>query len=156
VLNGLSPKENREVPPLQYHVAARMCAEFPHLTFVVNGGIRTVNEVHFHLQQFCGVMIGREAYHNPYVLAELHQHLHDHSIPLPDRGAVVDAFASYVGRQCSLGERPNAMVRHMLGLYNGLPGARSWRRFLSENTHLSSDFPRLLVDSLRIVEPQAA
>ena len=156
MLNGLSPKENREIPPLRYDVAARVHTMFPHLSFVINGGIRTADETLMHLNQFAGVMIGREAYQNPYLLAELHQRLHGCSAPLPDRAQVVLAFARYVEQQCKQGHRPANMVRHVLGLYNGLPGARSWRRFLSENIHRMSGSTHLLEDSLRIVEAQAA
>ena len=156
VLNGLSPKENREIPPLRYDVASRMRALFPQHIFIVNGGVKTLHDVQMHLQRFDGVMIGREAYHNPYLLAELHQKLYDPACSLPDRPSVVLAFARYMERQQASGERAAGMIRHILGLYNGLPGARSWRRFLSENTNQNSDSPRLLAESLRIVEPQAA
>ncbi|MES1191413.1 MAG: tRNA dihydrouridine(20/20a) synthase DusA [Steroidobacter sp.] len=156
VLNGLSPRENREIPPLRYDVAQRMRALFPQLAFVINGGIRTVQEVAAQLPQFDGVMIGREAYNNPYLLAELHQYLECPHEPLPERHAIVLAYARYVSSQCMRGERPASMIKHVLGLYNGLPGARSWRRFLSENTHRIDATARLLEESLRIVEPQAA
>ena len=152
MLNGLSPKENREIPPLRYDVAARMRPLFPQLSFVVNGGIRTVAEVELHLQQFEGVMIGREAYQNPYFLAELQQRFDDLSKPLPDRQDIVLAYSRYVAAQCTRGERAASMIRHMLGLYNGLPGARSWRRFLSENAHRIDTSAALLEDSLRIVK----
>lgn len=151
VLNGLSPKENREIPPLRYDVVAALRAEFPQLTFVVNGGIRTVAEVNAHLQQFDGVMIGREAYQNPYLLAQLHRQLHDQA-PIPDRAAVMHEYSSYVAHQLTLGEPLNAMVRPVLGLYHALPGARSWRRYLSEGVTRSALSARLLTDSLRIVE----
>jgi len=154
VLNGLSPKQNREIPPLRYDVAAHMCAQFPELTFVINGGICTSAEVQAHLHQFAGVMIGREAYHNPFLLAELHGQLNHQSMDtLPDRTAIVRSFASYVDRECSGQERPSNMIRHILGLYNGLPGARSWRRYLSENANRAVLPSLLLHESLRIVDP---
>ncbi len=156
VLNGLSPKENREIPPLRYDVAMRMRALFPHLTFVINGGIRTVDDVVAHLQGFAGVMIGREAYQNPYLMAELHQQLYVPDQPLPSRAHIILAYAQYIAQQQSQGERASNMLRHVLGLYNGLPGARSWRRFLSENANRVSNVTQLLQDSSRIVESQAA
>jgi tRNA-dihydrouridine synthase A len=154
VLNGLSPKENREIPPLRYDVAADMCMQFPELTFVINGGIRSSAEVWAHLQRFAGVMIGREAYHNPYLLAALHAQLnHLSAETMPIRAAIVHSFATYVDRECARQERPGNMIRHILGLYNGLPGARSWRRYLSENANRTAVPSLLLHDSLRIVEP---
>jgi len=156
VLDGLSPKENREIPPLQYDVAASMCDLFPELEFVVNGGIRTSADVSMHLQQFDGVMIGREAYQNPWLLAELHQQFVDPGYQLPERSAVVLAYAEYIEQQHAKGERSTAMIRHMLGLFSGLPRARAWRRFLSENAGRTTNPAQLLADSLRIVESQAA
>ncbi len=150
VLNGLSPKENREIPPLRYDVVGELRREFPKLTFVLNGGIRTVAEVATHLQAFDGVMIGREAYNNPYLLAQLHTQLVGGNARI-DRAEVVRAYADYVAMQAARGERLTGLVRHMLGLYHGQPGARSWRRFLSEGAASTSTRPGLLLDSLRIV-----
>lgn len=150
MLNGLSPKENREIPPLRYDVVAALRSEFPQLTLVLNGGIRTAAEVTSHLERFDGVMIGREAYQNPYLLAQLHCELVDQDF-MPDRAAVVRDYSKYVEQQLSRGERLNAMVRPILGLYHALPGARSWRRYLSEGVVQSSVSARLLTDSLRIV-----
>ncbi|MGE0113694.1 MAG: tRNA dihydrouridine(20/20a) synthase DusA [Steroidobacteraceae bacterium] len=155
MLNGLSPKENREIPPLRYDVVTTLRREFPQLTFVLNGGIRTVNAVLAHLQVFDGVMIGREAYQNPYLLAELHQCMAGDGSELPDRAAVLRAYGEYVERQLGRGERLSSMVRHVSGLYHALPGARSWRRFLSEGAAQPASGSRLLTDSLRIVtQPQ--
>lgn len=156
VLNGLSPKENREIPPLRYDVVSALRAEFPQLCFVLNGGIRTVDEVRSHLQRFDGVMIGREAYQNPYLLAELHKQFIDYQGELPDRAAVIRSYSTYVAQQLSQGERPSSMIRPVLGLYYMLPGARAWRRYLSEGAANSAVSARLLTDSLRIVEQQAA
>jgi tRNA-dihydrouridine synthase A len=156
MLNGLSPKENREIPPLRYDVVAALRREFPELIFVLNGGIRTIDETLLHLRDFDGVMIGREAYQNPYLLAQLHQALNAPSVnaqlALPDRAQVVHAYAEYVKLQMVKGERLNGMVRHMLGLYHAMPGARSWRRFLSERVAEGQASAQLLTDSLRIVE----
>lgn len=155
ILSGLSPKENREIPPLRYDVVAALRREFPQLVFVLNGGIRTRAEVAAHLSVFDGVMIGREAYQNPYLLAELHRDLYGDGAALPDRQVVVHAYADYVGRQLARGERLNSMVRPILGLYHALPGARSWRRYLSEGVTQPTAQARLLLDSLRIVTESA-
>ncbi len=150
VLNGLSPKENREIPPLKYDVVAQVQQLFPELQFVLNGGIRTVNEVTTHLNNFDGVMIGREAYNNPYLLAEIHRALEDEQW-VPDRAEIVRAYSDYVAQQFQSGERLNVMIKHVLGLYHGLPSARSWRRFLSEGVVRAPHAVNLLRDSLRIV-----
>jgi tRNA-dihydrouridine synthase A len=109
-----------------------------------------------HLQQFDGVMIGREAYQNPWLLAELQRDIVDTDYSLPERAAVVLAYAAYVAEQCAKGERAAGVMRHILNLYNGLPRARAWRRFLSENAGRTTNPAQLLEDSLRIVESQAA
>jgi tRNA-dihydrouridine synthase A len=155
VLDGLSPKENREIPPLRHEVVAQLCATFPQLSFVLNGGIRTLAEVHVHLRIFAGVMIGREAYQNPYLLAQLHQLLMGNAERLPDRVSIIRDYADYVARQVGTGERLNGMVRPMLGLYHARPGARSWRRFLSEGVTRADVTAKLLLDSLRIVSESA-
>lgn len=156
ILNGLSPKENREIPPLRYEVVAAVRSEFPQLSFVLNGGIRTLAEAKVCLTTFDGVMIGREAYQNPYLLAQLHQQLYGQGAALPGRAEVVHAYAEYVARQWQRGERMNNMVRPLLGLYHALPGARSWRRYLSEGVTQPQANPKLLLDSLRIVSEAPA
>jgi tRNA-dihydrouridine synthase A len=151
VLKGLSPKENREIPPLRYDVARRLRADFPHLTFVLNGGLRTVAEVREQLPHFDGVMIGREAYQNPYLLALLHQALIDPTWPLPSRHEVIERYVPYVRARLAEGHSLRAMVRHAQGLYAGLPNVRSWRRFLSEQAAQGAANADVLLDALRIV-----
>jgi tRNA-dihydrouridine synthase A len=130
VLSGLSPKENREIPPLRYAFVHRIKEESPGLSVWVNGGIRTEAQVRDQLRVMDGVMIGREAYHNPWLLAEL-----EGSViagrPPPSRHAALDCFADYVERQRTAGVRLHQMTRHILGLFAGCPGARAWRRRLS-------------------------
>ena len=155
ILAGLSPKENREIPPLRYDVAARLRADFPRLSFVVNGGIRTVDEVRGHLDHFDGAMLGREAYHNPYILAQLHQAIIDPAWTLPDREVVVAKYAEYCAARIAEGHRLRTMVRHIQGLYAGLPNVRAWRRFLSEGSGLPAANADLLIDALRIVRKVA-
>lgn len=150
VLNGLNPKENREIPPLRYEVVQRLRGDFPALTLVLNGGVRSVAQACEHLNAFDGVMIGREAYQNPYLLALLHQALHDPEWS-PARESVVREYAAYVHARLLEGHRLRGMVRHIQGLYAGLPRVRSWRRYLSEQAGRPAANADLLLESLRIV-----
>jgi len=131
-LDGLSPKENRMVPPLRHGVVAQLAADFPALSFVVNGGLRTHEESLAQLAQVDGVMIGREACENPWMLAAVDPLYFDRPAPCLARDDAIDAMRPYLRRQIDAGEAPRAIVRHMLGLFNGLPGARAWRRTLSD------------------------
>jgi tRNA-dihydrouridine synthase A len=155
VLNGLSPKENREIPPLQYDVVRQLRTDFPGLRFIVNGGVRTLEDVVEHLQQFDGVMIGREAYANPYFLSLLHRAVVDPHWPLPSREEIVERYVPYVRDRLAEGHRLRSMVRHVQGLYAGLPRVRSWRRFLSEGAAAPDARADLLMDALRIVRAAA-
>jgi tRNA-dihydrouridine synthase A len=132
-LKGLSPKENREVPPLNYERVYRLKHEHPQLTVVINGGIATVAEVREHLRHVDGVMLGRTAYHEPYRLAEIEHALH--GTPLPERDDVLVRLRPYVEAHLERGDRLQHIARHILGLYQGLPGARAFRRVLSEQAH---------------------
>jgi tRNA-dihydrouridine synthase A len=151
VLKGLSPKENREIPPLRYDIVKAVRAQFPRLTFIVNGGVRTVEDVTNHLRDFDGAMIGREAYQNPYLLAQLHRAVVDASADLPNREAIISKYADYVRTRLAEGHRLRGMIRHVQGLYAGLPNVRSWRRFLSEQAASPSADADVLLDALRIV-----
>ncbi len=131
ILEGLSPKQNREVPPLRYEFVHRLKSEFPELTIVLNGGIRTLDIARRQSALVDGVMIGREAYHNPWFLAEAEAHLLG-GRPPPSRLAVVEAMLPYIDAQLSAGARLHSITRHMLGLFAGQAGARAWRRTLSE------------------------
>lgn len=131
-LRGLSPKENREVPPLRYDVAARIKQDFPALEIILNGGIQTLDEAEAHLLAFDGVMIGRAAYHNPYLLAAVDQRLFGDDSPMPSRQAIVEGMLPYIQRELEQGSRLQAITRHMLGLFHGQPGGRIWRRQLGE------------------------
>ncbi len=143
LLTGLSPRENREIPPLRHDVPRRLKAERPDLVVVANGGIRTLAEVRDHLTRVDGVMLGREAYRNPWRLAELDRALFGAGAPV-DRGEVVEAMVAYAERAARHGVPLKAIARHMLGLFNGLPGARSWRRFLGEGMVRDGATPDLL------------
>jgi tRNA-dihydrouridine synthase A len=152
ILSGLSPKENREIPPLRYDVVRRLRHQFPALQFVLNGGVRTAEQIGSHLQEFDGVMLGREAYSNPYVLAELHQTFIDPQWTLPSREEVIELYAAYSQARLAEGHRLQSLVRHVHGLYAGLPRVRSWRRFLSEQAASGAAGADLLIDALRIVK----
>jgi tRNA-dihydrouridine synthase A len=131
ILAGLSPKENREIPPLRHADAHRLKQDFPQLTIVLNGGVKTLTEAAAHLAQVDGVMIGREAYHNPYVLADADRLLFGDGHPVPSRAEVAEHMIPYIERQLAAGHGLHAVTRHMLGLYHGVPGARAFRRILS-------------------------
>lgn len=137
-LQGLSPKENREIPPLKYEMVYDLKRDFPDLEIVINGGITTLTQSREHLQQVDGVMVGREAYSNPYLLAEVDRDIYDDDHPIPTREAVVQQYANYCIAEMSKGTRLNHMTRHVLGLYQSVPGARRFRRYISENAHHAS------------------
>ncbi|MGS9946827.1 tRNA dihydrouridine(20/20a) synthase DusA, partial [Acinetobacter baumannii] len=128
ILKGLSPKENREVPPLRYEDVYRLKQERPHLTIEINGGIKTFAETQAHLQHVDGVMIGREAYHNPYLLAELGQLW---NLEAPDRFDIMEQMLPYIEQRLAEGAPLSIITRHILGLFQNLPGARKWRQALS-------------------------
>ncbi|ORU89964.1 MAG: tRNA dihydrouridine synthase DusA [Cycloclasticus sp. symbiont of Poecilosclerida sp. M] len=136
ILKGLSPKENRTVPPLNYGRAYLIKREFPELTVIVNGGIKTVADIEQHWAFADGVMIGREAYQNPYFLAELEQQLFHQA--LKKREAYLADYLPYVEQQLASGVALPAMTRHILGLFSAQMGGRHWRRHISENAHKES------------------
>ncbi|EGG93645.1 tRNA-dihydrouridine synthase A [gamma proteobacterium IMCC1989] len=150
-LKGLSPKENREVPPLEYAFVHRLKQEFPELTIVINGGIKTLDDTLMHLTKVDGVMVGREAYSNPYLLAEVDQHVFGDSHPIPSRTAIAEQYIDYCVKQMDKGSRLNHLSRHILGLYQGEPGARAFRRHISENAHRDNATVDVLVDALRYI-----
>jgi tRNA-dihydrouridine synthase A len=138
VLKGLSPKENREIPPLKYDYVYRLKQDFPELTIVINGGITTQAEIREQLTKVDGVMLGRAAYHNPWVLADAGK----------TRAEVVRTMHEYAKSQLSL----RHVARHMLGLYHATPRARLWRRMLSDAAALERNDPALLLQALDVVE----
>jgi tRNA-dihydrouridine synthase A len=148
VLGGLSPKENREVPPLRYDVVQRLKTDFNSLPVIVNGGLRECEAVLKALQWCDGVMLGREAYHRPMLLAELQQRLYPGGGAPPARAALLQRMEAYARRELSAGTRLSAITRHMLGLYAGLPGAREYRRTLSEGARVPGADAALLSRAL--------
>jgi tRNA-dihydrouridine synthase A len=143
VLGGLSPKANREVPPLRYEVVRRLKGTFPGLPIVVNGGLREARAVLEALAWCDGVMLGREAYHRPFVLAELQQIMKPGAVP-PTREALLERMRLYAARELARGGRLAPIVRHILGLYAGEPGAREFRRTLSEGARVPGAGAELL------------
>ncbi len=144
VLGGLSPKDNREVPPLRYDVVRQLKGAVGSLPVIVNGGLRDAPAVREALSWCDGVMLGREAYHRPYLLAELQQQLDSTHPPLPMREALVARMEAYAQREMAAGGSLAAISRHMLGLYSGQPGARDFRRALSEGARAADATPALL------------
>ena len=132
MLKGLSPKQNREVPPLKYHFVYRLKQEFPNLKIVLNGGVRTTGEIRQQLEHVDGVMLGREAYQNPYWLATFDRDFFDAGEKIITRDAVEASLAIYAAKQSLNGVPRHSIMRHTLGLYRGLPGARAWRRSMSQ------------------------
>ncbi len=147
ILDGLSPKENRSVPPLNYERVFRLKEKFPELAIILNGGLNDRQQIDAVLQQVDGAMIGRQAYQNPYFLAELAHHFNP-DWPLPQRRDVVLAMLPYIESVLAEGEPLNRISRHMLGLFAGQPGARAWRRYLSEHAHSDSAGPEVLTNAL--------
>ncbi|XNH22084.1 tRNA dihydrouridine(20/20a) synthase DusA [Vibrio cyclitrophicus] len=134
-LSGLSPKENREIPPLDYDRAYQIKKDFSDLVIAVNGGVTTLEQTKEHLQHLDGVMIDREAYHSPFILAEVDQQIFGLDTPIKKRSQVVEEMYPYIERELSNGASLGHISRHMLGLFQSMPGARQWRRYISENAH---------------------
>lgn len=150
-LKGLSPKENREVPPLQYDKVYQLKQDFPQLNIIINGGITTLEQSKTLLDHVDGVMIGREAYSNPYLLAEVDQQLYGSLRPVITRAEVMEQFKEYCIEQLAKGARLNHLTRHILGLYQGLPGARQFRRVISEQAHKPGAGIEVLERALAVV-----
>lgn len=134
-LSGLSPKQNREIPPLDYPRVYQLKKDFPKLTISLNGGVKTLEEAKAHLRHVDGVMVGREVYQNPSLLASIDRELYDPHATIANSVAVVEAMYPYIEQELSQGTYLGHITRHMLGLFQGIPGARQFRRHLSENAH---------------------
>ncbi len=150
-LAGLSPKENREIPPLDYSRVYQLKRDFPHLKIVINGGVKSVMEIKTHLEQVDGVMMGREAYHNPRLLAQIDQTLFDPSARVLPPEAVVEALYPYIERVLQQESSLHRITRHLLGLFHQLPGARRWRRYLSEHGSASQADLSVVMQALALV-----
>ncbi len=139
-LKGLSPKENREIPELNYDRAYSLKRDYPHLSFSINGGIETLEQANQHLEHVDGVMVGRAVYQNPFLMTQVDELIYQQAPSVMTRADVVEEILPYVKLQIESDERTTTwhIARHMLGLFNGQPGARRWRRYLSENARLHS------------------
>ena len=155
-LEGLSPKENREVPPLDYGRVYRLKAAHPELEIVLNGGITSLGEALGHLDHVDGVALGRAAYQNPYLLAEVDRRLFGAAQPPPSRREVLEALIPYAEHHLAAGGRLNNVTRHILGLHHGRPRARAFRRHLSEHAPRSGAGIEVLLEAIRIAEGEAA
>ena len=147
ILEGLSPKENRDIPPLKYDVVHQLKKDFPQLEILLNGGLTDLNVMQQHLQELDGVMVGREAYHNPYMMAEVDRRFYGDDTPPLSRLEVMAQMRPYIARHIVQGGVMNHVTRHILGLFQGLPGARHFRRQLSSAIH-QTDQPLALYDQL--------
>jgi tRNA-dihydrouridine synthase A len=151
-LQGLSPKENRTVPPLRYDYAWQLKQDFPAAEIIVNGGIASLDEVASHLQHVDGVMLGRAVYHDPLLLAGVDGRFFNDHHAGPGRRELVMQMLPYIETELNGGTQLKHITRHMLGLFQGVPGARSWRRHISEHAHLPGADSRVLLDALEKVE----
>ncbi|MEO3877049.1 tRNA dihydrouridine(20/20a) synthase DusA [Rheinheimera fenheensis] len=154
-LKGLSPKENREIPPLNYPRVQQLKREFPQLNISVNGGIKTLQQAKEQLQYLDGVMVGREAYTNPLLLSEVDSLIYGDATLTLTPEQVVLQMLPYIEQQMQQGARFWHIARHMLGLFQGRPGARQWRRLLSEQGHFADAKPELLLQALAKLKPVA-
>lgn len=150
-LKGLSPKENREIPPLNYDYVYQLKKELPALEVIINGGINTLEEGLEHLQFVDGIMMGREAYHNPFILQQVDKLFYQDDHPLPTRREVCEQFMDYSRQQMNKGLRLHYLTKHLLGLYHEEPGARKFRRFISENAHQPDANIHVLEDALKLI-----
>lgn len=135
ILKGLSPKENRNIPPLKYDVAYQLKKDFPSLDIIVNGGIKTIDESLEHIMHLDGVMVGREAYQNPWILSEVDEKLYGEKANTITRHEVLEAMLPYIEQELEKGNYLGHITRHILGLFHSMPGGRRYRRYLSENAH---------------------
>ena len=148
-LKGLSPKQNREVPELNYERVYQLKKDFPNIEIVINGGITTLEESALHLVKIDGVMMGREAYINPYLLSDVDRLIYGSKTPIKTREDIAEQFLQYVDNEMSKGVRLHAMTRHILGLFHGMPGARQFRRHISENAYKPTSTIDVLTTALK-------
>jgi tRNA-dihydrouridine synthase A len=151
-LKGLSPKENRDIPPLDYERVYRLKQRLPDLTISINGGINSLSEAHIHLKHVDGVMMGRAAYHNPDLLLDVDSQIFGAQNPLPNTFSVIEAMISYIEDEIQKGARLHTITRHMLGAFQGMPGARAYRRHLATEGCLASANAQTLRDAADLVK----
>ena len=155
-LDGLSPKENRDIPPLHYERVYKIKEIFPDLEIIINGGIQTLEHAQSHLAHVDGVMLGREMYHNPYLLSQVDALFYDDSADSPTREEVISLLAPYVAKHIEQGGRLQHISRHIIGLFQAVPGAKIWRRHISQNAHLKGADYSVIIDALNLVNEERA
>lgn len=154
ILQGLSPKENRHIPPLKYDFVYKIKQLFPQCSISINGGVKTLKQCEEHLRHVDGVMMGREAYHNPYLLADVDRLFYnDKHTPLT-RHEVVETMFPYIQNQLNQGVRLQSIVRHMLGVFQGVKGTKAWKRFLSENAYKKEAGLDVLKQALLLIDQE--
>lgn len=155
LLQGLSPRQNRDVPPLHHDWVYRLKSEYPHLPVVINGGIDTLEQVSEQLEQVDGVMLGRAAYHQPWLLARCEQAMKGEQNAFSEPHSMVAPMTEYLEQQAEMSVPVKHVTRHMLGLFQGRPGARAWRRYLSENAHRDDANVQILEQALQAMQAVA-
>ncbi|MCK5728814.1 MAG: tRNA dihydrouridine(20/20a) synthase DusA [Methylococcales bacterium] len=150
-LKGLSPKQNRDIPPLRYDVVYQLKQDYPHLNFILNGGITDLDQIKNHLLQTDGVMLGREVYNRPFLLAEIDPKIYGVSQSLKNRPQIIEALLPYIDQQLKKGIRLHSITRHTLGLFHGQKGARNWRRYLSEQAVKKNADKTVLLEALKFI-----
>jgi tRNA-dihydrouridine synthase A len=148
-LSGLSPKQNRDVPPLRYDLVYQLKKDFPELEIIINGGITSLDQAGGMLDHVDGVMVGREAYHNPYSMADVDRRFYDAAGEPLSRQAIVARLIPYIQEQLKTEARLNSVSRHILGLFHGEPGARGWRRHISENVGKTGADEKVILEALK-------
>ena len=152
VLKGLSPKQNREIPPLNYQRVYEIKRNFPELEIIINGGIKNLAEAHEHLNHVDGVMLGREAYQRPYVLSTVDQEFFHSQDPVPERLNILEHFLPYVDEELRQGTALRHITRHILGLFQSQPGGKKFRRYLSENAYKPGADLTVLKHAMQLVQ----
>ena len=151
-LNGLSPRQNREIPPLNYDKVYNIKSDFSDLEIIINGGINTIEETMTHLDKVDGVMIGRAICNNPYLLSTADSQLYADNTPPLSRDEIVSRYMKYIQSQLDQGQALQQMAKHILGLFQGQPGARKWRRYLSENVYRDNSGVEVIEDALKVMQ----
>lgn len=152
ILSGLSPKQNRTVPPLDYPMVYRLKQDYPKLEIIINGGISSLQQAEQHLNFVDGVMIGREAYHNPFILNQVDSRFYNQQNNLSSRVEIIQKLFPYINRELAKGARLQHITRHILGLFHAQPNGKLWRRYLSENAHKPGAGIEVVENALKLVE----
>ncbi len=151
-LKGLSPKENRNIPPLRYQDVYRLKQDFPHLLIEINGGITNLEQVDNHLKIVDAVMIGRAAYDNPYLFATVDRDIYQEDIIPATRHEIIEKMLPYIDHWVSRGHKLHRISRHLLAMFAGIPGTKAWKRYISENAHLPGADSQVIIEALKRVQ----